>query len=49
VKAIQLCDQEGWSLAAPLLEVGWRSLLGEAFSENLESSDMGEQSSSLPL
>jgi len=43
VKAIQLCDCKGWSLAAPLLDLiegltatgervsSWRSLLGEAF------------------
>ena len=61
MKAIQLCDQKGWSLAAPLLgpiegltATGEGSLSGGPSlvlhsPANLESSDMGEQSSSLPL
>ena len=61
MKAIQLCDCKGWSLAAPLLGLiegltapGEGSLLGDPSlvklsPANLESSDTGEQSSSLPL
>ena len=58
MKVIQLCDQEGWSLVAPLLDLiegltptGEGCLFG-VFSlvklspVNLESSDMGKQSSS---
>jgi len=56
VKAIQLCDRKGWSLAAPLLDliegltaIGEGSLSGdpslvELSYVNLESSDTGEQS-----
>ena len=61
MKAIQLCDRKGWSLAAPLLDliegltaIGEGSLLGDPslvklFPVNPESSDAGEQSSFLPL
>ena len=61
MKAIQWCEQKGRSLAAPLLDLaegltasGEGFLFGDPFlvklsSVNLESSDMGEQSSSLPL
>ena len=61
VKAIHLCDQKGWSLTAPLLDLisgltatEEGSLSGDPslvkFSPaNLESSEMGERSSFLPL
>ena len=61
MKAIQLCDRKEWSLAAPLLDLiegltatGEGSLSGDPSlvvlsPVNLESSDMGGQSSSPPL
>jgi len=61
VETVQLWDRKGWSLAAPLLDLiegltatGEGSLSGGPSlvlhsPANLESSDMGEQSSSLPL
>jgi len=61
VKAMQLCDRKGWSLAAPLLDLikglivtGEGSLVGDLFLVelsllSLESSDTGEQSCSLSL
>jgi len=61
VKAIHLCDQKEWSLAALLLDLiygltaTWQGFLSgdpslvKLSPANLESSDMGEQSSSLPL
>ena len=61
MKAIQLCDRKGWSLAAPLLDLikglivtGEGSLVGDLFLVelsllSLESSDTGEQSCSLSL
>jgi len=61
VKAIQLCDRKGCSLTAPLLDfiegltpTGEGSLSGDhsllkLSSANLEPSDIGEHSSSLPL
>ena len=61
MKAIQLCDRKGWNLAAPLLDPiygltasGEGSLVGDSSlvklsPANFESSDVGEQSSSLPL
>ena len=61
MKAICLCGRKGWSLAAPLLDLiqGLTATevvfifvdlsLVKLSPANLESSDLGEQSSSLPL